>query len=212
MNNDCFFHRTAGAPSVPPENERKKIPEITGVPNLSIGSPNVSIGGTNEIANDFDDGTSAIEFYNPPCSVWVYTDHKLKTEFVCVLLPIFSGERDIKFELSEDGNVVTIHYTWPSQFYRASELFKASIDKGEMSTEHPKVHGFVSNMIELGVTENSKPRGKMIIKLPCQVKREIGSWKKQAVNVEETKMILLEFTAYQKSLLVNDMDTSLTFD
>lgn len=78
----------------------------------------------------------------------MYTDHKLKTDFVCVLLPIFSGERDIKFELSQDGNVVTLHYTWPSQFYRASELFKASIDKGEISTEHPKVHCFVSNMIE----------------------------------------------------------------
>lgn len=135
-----------------------------------------------------------------------------KMDFVCVVVPVISGGRQWSFDLSDDGTKVTINFTWPSEFYRANELFQNAIEKKEISSEHPKIHAFLSNWLESGVTENSQPAGKMTIFLPCKVKREIGSWQKKAMTVNETKVIMLEFTAYQNALLVNDADTSLNFD
>lgn len=221
--NIVFLHLTAGAPSVPPVSQNKKtIPELSGTPIGCGGLPVASAGppirsaGLCQASNvqqryDDNEATSTLDCHNSPYKLWVYTDHQKKTDFVCVLLPVFYGERDIKFELSEDGNVVTIFYSWPTPFYRASEFFEEKIANGEITNDHPKVHCFVSNCIEMGITENANPRGKMTITLPCQVKREIGSWTKEAVNVKGIKMIQLQFTAYQKALLVNDMDTSITF-
>lgn len=118
----------------------------------------------------------------------------------------------MNFVLSEDGTAVTINYVWPQEFYKSAELFKGAIKAKEISAEHPKIQAFVSHMINSGITEKSLPQAMMTIQLPCKVKRQIGSCTKNALSINETKLIMLEFTAYQKALLVDDADTSLNFD
>lgn len=184
------------------------------IPELGLNTssnPILSNPQTTRPNDEWLDTEPKLEFENAPFSTWMYTDHIKKNDYVCVLLPVIYGATNLSFDLAEDGYSVTINYTWPKEFYNSTDLFKQSIADKEISAEHPKVHAFVSNWVTAGITENSQPKGKITINLPCKVKREIGSWVKKAMTVNNTNLIMLEFTAYQKALLVNDADTSLNF-
>lgn len=122
---------------------------------------------------------------------------------------MFSGCKVVNHTLSEDGTKVVINYKWPNATFKADEFFSASIAAGRMSITDPKVHAFVSSLFDSGITTNSEPYGKIIINLPCPVKRETGSWVAEKVVVGDAKMLLLQFTAYQKSLFIDDIDTTI---
>ncbi len=70
-----------------------------------------------------------------------------------------------------------------------------------------------SHMLACGITENSKPRERVMIRLPVQIQRENGTWVKKAVKKPDgTRIALLEFKAYQECLIINDADTKINFD
>lgn len=169
---------------------------------LELGFENTSSSPTPASS----DNESLISFQNPPFFTWMYTDHEKKCDFVVVALPIISGIRDINFVLSDDGLSVTVTYKWPVALYNTNELFKG------VSKVHPKVHSFLSHMLDSGITEKSNPQGAVTIKLPCRVKREIDSFSKNAVKSKDTKVVVLEFAAYQKTTIIDDADTSINFD
>jgi hypothetical protein len=153
-----------------------------------------------------------VEFRNPPYWTWVYTDHLKKMEFVCVAVLTTCGSENNKFIISEDGMQITMRYTWPSAMYKAAELFAQARDgKEKLSLYHPKVHAFMSHLLDSGVTEKSSPIAEMIIDLPKKIQRTTTSWKKEAVISNETNIILLEFTAYQKELFIEEADTTINF-
>ncbi|XP_037034252.1 uncharacterized protein LOC119076386 [Bradysia coprophila] len=152
-----------------------------------------------------------IRHNSAPCWTWTYTDHDKKKDFVCVAVPAVSGKK-AKFSISEDGLQITIKYEWPEVMFKANELFsKSNADGRKLLMNHPKVHSFVSYLNECGVTEKSSLQGDSIIDLPKKIQRENDSWTMEKVLVSDTKMILLEFSAFQKSLMINDADTSLDF-
>lgn len=133
-------------------------------------------------------------------------------DFVCIAVVIISGSRNINFTISEDGMQVTIKYTWPTAIYNAVQLFeKAKVGDKKISIQHPKVHSFVSNALQSGVTDNSNPQAEIIVDLPQKVQRNTTSLKKEAININDTKIILLELSAYQKSLIFDNADTSINF-
>ncbi len=113
---------------------------------------------------------------------------------------------DINFSLAEDGCSVTITYKWPTALYRSSDLFK------DLGKSDPKVHSFISHMLNSEITEKSNPEGSMTIILPCRVKRETNSYSKTAVKSNDTKIVVLEFESYQKSKIVDDADNTIKFD
>lgn len=120
--------------------------------------------------------------------------------------------KNSKFTISEDGLQITITYDWPEVMLKANVLFSKSNANGrKLTMSHPKVHSFISHLHESGVTENSTLPGEMTIKFPKKVQRERDSWSMEKVVVSETKMIILEFLAFQTSLIINDADTSLDF-
>lgn len=155
---------------------------------------------------------SAIDF-NTPFITWVYTDHNQKCEFVCVAIPVLAGSTDINFTLSEDGTSVTVFYIWPSPLFKPMDLFGDKIKdvNDPMSLDSPKLYALKSHLLECGLTEKSRPQGKMVIKLPIKVQRESGTWSKCGIVHQESKVILLEFKAFQKAPVINDEDTSINF-
>lgn len=134
-------------------------------------------------------------------------------DFVCVAVVTFCGIRNINFEIAADGLQVFIHYVWPTAIYKAIELFEnAKNGREKLSIQHPKVHAFVLNALDCGVTSKSNPPAEIIIDLPQKVQRVPSSWKKEAIVSGDTNIVLLEFSAYQKSLVIDDADTSINFN
>lgn len=182
------------------------IPELSGL----AFSTSRRLADSPELPSESD--FQSIRFRNAPFFTWVYFDHEKSMDFVCVAIVALSGIANINFEISEDGMRVSFHYTWPTAIYRAAELFEKAInEKGKLSIQHPKVHAFVANALENGVSSHSIPKGEIIVDLPQKVQRIPSSWKKEAMTVNGTQIILLEFSAYQKSLIIDDADTSITF-
>lgn len=162
--------------------------------------------------NEYVEPYSPIKFFNAPFTTWMYSNHETKNDYVCIAVPIFSGSRNVNFTLSSDGMKVIIHYVWPAALYTPSLLFAQATKDGQLQQSDPKVLAFTSQMLRDGYTENSLPSGNITIELPCQVKREINSFKYEALTVDGTNIVLLEFTVYKKSLFVDDADTTLNFD
>lgn len=107
---------------------------------------------------------------------------------------------------------LTINYEWPVVKMKASDLFsKTNANGRKITTSNPKVHSFISHLHNSGVTEKSMICSEVIVTLPQKIQSEEDSWNMEKVIVSDTKMIILEFSAFQKSLLINDADISLDF-
>lgn len=95
-------------------------------------------------------------------------DHDNKTKYVNVALSIFSGMSNIHFDVSSDGESVTIHFDWPTTLFKANELFEIEICNG-MNINHPKIHCLKSHLMDNKFSEKVAPQGSMNIKLPLKV-------------------------------------------
>lgn len=169
----------------------------------------------NSEAIDFSDSNESeqIEFINPPILTWTWVDHERKCKFVNLAFPIFSGAEDIKFELSDSGDVVTITFKWPLPIQNPDDLFANEINNGTITIDHPKVHALKSKLLNLGFTKKCCPRGKIVISLPMKVQKEEEFWKIQPIKRENgTRIALLEFKGFQDKPHTRDADTSITFD
>jgi hypothetical protein len=156
-------------------------------------------------------------FKNPPVGTWMYIDHEEKCTKVFVAIPMISEVSDIKFELAENGQQVTIEYPWPTAIFRALELFEDDIKSQNTLTKidatHPKIHSYTSELLNMGITENSNPKGAIIVQLPIKVQTDIGSWKKRAIKKENgTKIAFLEFKGFQQQQIINEADTTISFN
>lgn len=131
-----------------------------------------------------------VEFLNPPVVTWVIDDHVKKCIIVLVALPIFSGTKDVNFELKEDGKKVIVKYVWPGPIFNPKELFSLE----STSQVEPKIHLLYTHLLSLGITDASRPKDKIEITLPNPVLREIETWKKRAIKCADgTQIALLEF-------------------
>lgn len=155
---------------------------------------------------------STINHDNSPCWTWIYTDHDKQKDFVCVAIPAVCGQ-NAKFSIAEDGMKIFISYDWPEVLFRSNDLFSKSktSDGRQLPMNHPKVHSFISHLNDSGVTQKSTLKSTITINLPERVQRENDSWSMEKVVVSDTKIIILEFSAFQKSLIIKDADTSLDF-
>ncbi len=183
------------------------IPEIDG----HISNDNIANAPHSGLNSDRDEKES--EYQKPGIQTWTWTDHQRKCQYVCVIIPIIAGSKDITFSISEDGLKVLIHFTCPKPTFRPAELFEDQITSGEMNENHPRIHALVTHLLAEGVTPNSKSRGMIQVKLPAKVQRENNTWTKRAINKQDgSKVIFLELKCYQDEPYINDADFSIKFD
>lgn len=150
---------------------------------------------------------------NTPYWVWKFFDHEKDLEFICVAVVAFSGIRNVDFEIAPDGMTVYIHYTWPTAIYKFKELFSKSEndDKTPLTMNHPKVHAFVANCLDNGVSQNSMPKGQIVIELPEKIQRLPSSYKTEAVCVGGTYIIQVTFSAEPRAVVIETADRSIVF-
>lgn len=184
---------------------RGSIPELNGTVGHGHSSSDLPASSMASLPS--------IRFTNPPFWTWEYFDHQRNMDFVCVAVVTLCGARGITFEISEDGMYIVVHYVWPTAIYKAAELFAtAKHGNAVISMHNTKVHSFVSNALRNGVSVNSEPRGEVEISLPRKVQRIPSSWKKEAISVDGTNIVLLEFSAECNEIFIVDADTSINFE
>lgn len=181
----------------------------------SIGIPELGGQSQREASPTFEpEYPSSVDFLNPPFWVWKYFDHIKDLEFVCIAVVAPSGIRNVDFEISEDGMTVYVWYIWPTAIYKFEELFRKS--KGDdgtpLSMNHPKVHAFVAHCLDNGVSRHSKPKGQIVIQLPEKVQRLPNSYKIESVNIDDTNIIQITFSAQPKAAVIETADRSIVFN
>lgn len=157
------------------------------------------------------------EFIHSPVIVWTNEDHDVKINLIYVAVAMISGASDINFNVSEDGLEVILNYKWPKAMFDAEDLFYDQlyneVIEDRISKNHPRVHALKSQLLKMGFTKNFAPKGKIVVKLPQKVQREVGSWAKTAVKkFDGSRIVLLEFKAFQEQLVIKDADKFINFD
>lgn len=141
-------------------------------------------------------------FGQPPLVKWSSFDHKPKHHRVYVAVAMIGGVTDIEFEIFENGSSVRIFYNWPATVFKAEELFQDEIRgenrNGRFDIEHPKIHSFMSALMEADM--NEIPRSFVYIRLPMQVQLDHSTWNKKAISKSNgARIVLLEFKGVQES-------------
>lgn len=192
---------------------KSMIPEIGGMPVID------NMENIDEIDEcDLNDAIkSKIVFKDAPYVTWFYWDYEQKCNCVFVAVPIFAGTKNISFAISEDGNKIDFNYTWPTPIFNASELFAEELNHPNLgrrlTMNHPKIHSLTTHLLQLGITENSSPKGQTTISLPLKVQREVGSWNKKAIKRDDGNMIiLLQLKGFQENITIRDADTAIDFN
>ncbi|KAG4070432.1 hypothetical protein HA402_005664 [Bradysia odoriphaga] len=143
----------------------------------------------------------SVTIKNHPIVTYMYADHAKKLDFVVVVMATFSGTRDFKFKLADDGASVTVTYSWPLAMYTPELLFE------DLPKTHPMVQSFTASLLQAGITDKSEPpQGSMTVKLPCKVQREISEFKNCIVQADDTQLIMMEFVAYHTYFRMNYYD------
>lgn len=83
---------------------------------------------------------------NPPYTTWMYTDHELKNDFVCVTINIFTGCKSMTFDVAEDGLKVIAKFLWPSAIHNPAQMFQQLINDKTLSMQHPMIHAMAFKM------------------------------------------------------------------
>lgn len=105
------------------------------------------------------------EIVNSPYVTWQYTDHELKTDYVCVAINIFTGSKSISFDITDDGLKIIAKFQWPTEMFDPTKMIAAELEDHTISKQHPMLHALSSHLIQSGITENSKPEGQWIVPL-----------------------------------------------
>lgn len=78
---------------------------------------------------------------------------------------------------------------------------------------HPKIHAMTTFLLKNNITENTIPKGKIFIRLPIRVQREVGTWTAKPVKkADGSKVLLIELTGFQESFIIKDAYTKINFD
>lgn len=188
------------------------------IPELGdLGTAGDTLPNNNSMYDDDDDANviehgDVSEFLKPPIRTWTWTDHERQCTIVDVAILIFTGAVDVNFEISNDGHKIYINYVWPPAIYQPLELFGEQIAAGEITPNHPMVHSLQTQNLATGITEKSKPKGRIGVKLPIRVQRESNTWTKRPIAKNDgTRIALLEFKGFQENIHIKEADTYLRF-
>lgn len=66
-------------------------------------------------------------------------------------------------------------------------------------------------MAELDMSKKSRPGASLVVNLPLIVQIGNGTFKKQTLKIGDSRIVLLQFHAYQKNWAICEADTSIPF-
>jgi hypothetical protein len=154
-----------------------------------------------------------IDFKNPPLCVGVYEDPDTNLEKVLVIINMFSGIKNLKFELSDDGMSLCVVYDWPEAIYNVGELFKKKDGTAECPNFHPKYKAVEKIVKTSKISVEDKPHGKIKVALPIKVQNIPATWSKKLVKrSDEAIVAIIELSGFPKKYEVKESDTSIILE
>lgn len=157
-----------------------------------------------EVQPHFLECASENEIINPPIVQWVYFDHELKCNKICIVVAMVTGATDINFNIAENSKEILISYVWPSAIFCPQELFGKEIKIKE---------SMIEALLKIGLTPNSNPKCTIKIPLLFVINKEPKTWKKKAIKGPNGQMVIfLEFCCFTQQVIIDDEDTSLHFN
>lgn len=146
-----------------------------------------------------------INLHNQPILKSIYKKQGSLDEVVILLVPIYSGARNIKFSVSENGLVATIKYDWPSALYNMVKLFEHDIKNGSLFLENPKIIAIEEDLSNYRSTTNEIPSFKIEVILPCQVETNPNShFVKGYLDNDGTRIVRIELPVMKKEYSRNE--------
>lgn len=115
-------------------------------------------------------------------------------EFLIMLIPMVSGATNIRFSLSENGEMALIKYNWPRPMYDFSGIF--NMNKGD---DVLKVLALEELLVNHRITANETPECKISINLPFPVQTNTSERVVSAHDgVDGSKVLRIELAANTK--------------
>lgn len=152
------------------------------------------------------------EIVNPEYSIWKYTDHERKNDYVCVTINTCTGNKSVSFDVTDDGMKLIVRFAWSPAMHDPMKMFKVSLDEGTITKEHPMLHAMSSAFLDSGVTESSSPTSQWIIPLPCRVRREVSSYVMAKLTYESTRMVYIKLAAFQNDVIIEQANRTMSLE
>lgn len=144
--------------------------------------------------------------------VSVFKDPTTKNEKVMIVVSLFWGAKNLKFELGPDNMSVKITFEWPKISFDMEILFKKKDNELEIPNYHPKFTCLEDEIENHRRTIDESPVGTIIVPLPIAVQDNPNTWEKKLVKDESGHIVAtLELTGVQKQYTVKTTDRQITF-
>lgn len=152
------------------------------------------------------------EIINPAYSIWKYTDHKLKNEYVCVSVNNPTGSKSVSFDVSDDGMKLIIRFIWAPAMHDPLKMFNESIAANDITIDHSMLHAMASASLNSGITADSNPETQWVIPLLNRVRREVSSYSMTKLTYETTTMVFIKLTAFQNDVFIEHANRRMTLE
>lgn len=185
------------------DNPVKGIPELGSSDKSAAKRPHV---------DKMETPLAVPEIVNPEYSIWRYTDHGMKDDFVCVTINTCTGGRSVSFDVTEDGMKLIVRFVWSPAMHDPMKMFHQQIADETITVENPMLHAMASAFLNSGVTENSMPVSQWIIPLPCRVRREVSSYVMTKLTYKTTTMVHIKLTTYQHDVIIEQANRTMSLE
>ncbi len=150
---------------------------------------------------------------NYPILCNVYKDPENQFEKVVLIVMLPGGAKSARIELSEDGLVAFVKYSWSSTMYTMNDLFKKQLDSQQITAHHPKILCIQDALENVRQRRDMCPESVIKVNLPIQVQTAIDSWTKGGLKRPDgTDIAYAEFKGFIKEYNKTLNDTQLVYD
>lgn len=159
-------------------------------------------------SNGFND----FQTQNYPIVCNTYVDPITDTEKVLLVVSMPGGSQNVKVELVDDGQSALIKYSWPKSMYDIDDLFRAQLDKNDLTSHHPLVLCFKAGLQETRKRIDFAPIASFKVNLPIKVQVAPGSCKRWGImRADGTQVLISCFTGLAKDYIVTETDDVVHF-
>lgn len=171
---------------------------------LSSSAPSTSVG-TSRAVNHVHQN------YPILCNVYKDPDNQFEKVVLIAMLP--GGSTNSRIELSDDGLIAYVKYSWSRTMIRMEDLFKRQLDNNEITTHHPKILCIQDALENVRHRRDLCPESVIKVNLPIRVQTAIDSWTKGGLKRPDgTDIAYGEFKGFIKEYNKTLNDTQLVYN
>lgn len=195
------------------EDEEDNPDSIPDQPTLKISENSRDASVNENFEDSMNSGFAQISHKNYPVLCETFKDPDTLNEKVILIICLPSGAQDAKIELSEDGSIAMVNYTWSKTLYVMEDLFKGFLNATPLNIHHPKIVSLKTGLAKTRKRIDALPDSLIRINLPIRVQTSVESWTHTGVKREDgTRAIIAEFEGFVKEYNKKIIDSRVVFN